>query len=86
MCERATCMVWCEVCTAENWDDVSAWKWEGLAVTRGGTLKRPECCRSCDAELQAGERVEAITLYHGRPESTAWMEEVVELDGDEYAE
>lgn len=80
MAEITTCMVWCEECTAENWDDVSTWKWDGHAVTRSGRLKAPGRCRSCDAELSEGDYVEAITLYHTPPDATRWMEALIAFD------
>jgi hypothetical protein len=80
MVGKTSCMVWCEDCTAENWDDVSAWKWEGRAVTRSGTLKAPRRCKSCEAELAAGARVEAIMVYDNLHLTTRWMEKLVVLD------
>ncbi len=54
-------------------------------MTRSGTLRAPDRCRSCDAQPSEGDSVEAITLYHRPPEATRWMDEVLASDGENAA-
>lgn len=69
-----TCMIWCDECCGENWEDVSRWVDEGRASTRSGTLKIATACRSCDAPLPVGSSVEAITI-HGGGKYCPWEDE-----------
>lgn len=81
MSERIACMIWCEECFGSNWSDVIEWVWSGRAVSRGGVLKVPLRCGSCDAELAPGERVETVTLHSGLMEAAAWAAEFVLFSG-----
>lgn len=76
-------LIWCEACCAENWDEVSRRVWAGTAVTRSGVLRVPTWCRCCEAELQVGASVEAVTVFNGRPVHREWEDEflVAEPDG-----
>lgn len=76
-----TRMIWCWECTCENWDEVSDWKWQGRAATQSGRLKVAAKCRSCEAELSAGERAEAIALQ-STEDAIDWAREYLEFDGE----
>ncbi len=80
MSNGMTCMIWCDECTGENWDDVRRWIHEGRGAARSGVLKVKAECRSCGAELPVGSSVEAITL-HGGGAYASWEEEYIHPDG-----
>ena len=79
MGEGMTCLIWCDACCGENWDEVSTWVREGRAATRSGRLKVAVECRGCGVELLPGESAEAITL-HGGGGYFGWEDDYLEAE------
>jgi hypothetical protein len=79
-----TRMIWCEICYYRNADDVAHWVYEGRGAAVDGVLRVAAECRSCEAQLQAGTRVVAVTLRHGGPWYQRWEWAYLACEGEEY--
>jgi hypothetical protein len=71
--------IWCEDCACENAEDIIDGVNRGRSTARGGTLKAPETCSLCGAELKAGAYVEAITFHVDRRMYILWEEKYIEI-------
>jgi hypothetical protein len=85
MANAMTCLILCDECCGEMWEEVSGWIREGRASSKPGRLKVPVECRGCGVLLLEGESVEAVTL-HGGGEYHPWEGEYLETVWDEAAD
>ena len=77
MGEGMTCLIWCDECCWENWEELSTAIHAGRATSKSGRLKVVTECRGCGVLMLEGESAEAVTL-HGGGEYFPWEDEYIE--------